>query len=127
MNDSFRSRHLFVKYDPTKIACGCIFLAARVLQIPTCTNPYWFELFDVEPAEVFQICNHIIEDLRIRAGQNMARFLTQQGFFLKPLFYEFVHPEKIVDPSPQTESQNLSRQLTKREKFADSALTKAKS
>jgi len=60
MNDSFRSRHLFVKYAPIKIACTCVFLAARVLQIPTSTKPYWFEIFDVEPAEVFQICTHIM-------------------------------------------------------------------
>jgi len=61
MNDSFRSRHLFVKYAPEKIACGCIFLAARVLQVPTTINPYWFEPLDVEPAEVFQICQHIMK------------------------------------------------------------------
>lgn len=60
MNDSFRSRHLFVKYPPEKIACGCIFLACRVLGIATPCQPYWFEVLDCEPADVFQIAQHIM-------------------------------------------------------------------
>ena len=32
MNDSLRT-NLFVRYDPEKIACACIFLASRQLNV----------------------------------------------------------------------------------------------
>lgn len=46
MNDSFRT-NVFVRYHPETIACACIYLAARQLQIPLPNNPHWFWLFDV--------------------------------------------------------------------------------
>ena len=84
MNDSFRSRHLFVKYAPEKIACGCIFLACRVLQIATPSKPNWFEVLDAEPAEVFQIAQHIMslytfEKVRPPCFQHFCLLLLSPG------------------------------------------------
>ncbi|KAL5015182.1 hypothetical protein ScPMuIL_009452 [Solemya velum] len=68
MNDSFRT-DVFVSYDPETIACACIYLAARQLQIPLPTNPYWFEIFAVSEDEVKEICLTILR-LYARARPN---------------------------------------------------------
>ncbi|XP_053378656.1 cyclin-L1-like [Mercenaria mercenaria] len=40
MNDSFRT-DVFVRYNPETIACACIWLAARQLQVPLPNSPPW--------------------------------------------------------------------------------------
>ena len=76
MNDSFRSRHLFVKYPPEKIACGCIFLACRVLGVATPCQPYWFEVLEAKPDEIFQIAQHIMSLYTFeKVGYNLYQFL----------------------------------------------------
>ncbi|XP_050414374.1 cyclin-L1 isoform X1 [Patella vulgata] len=55
MNDSFRT-DVFVRYHPETIACACIYLAARQLQIALPINPSWFGLFQVDEEEIQQIC-----------------------------------------------------------------------
>ncbi|XP_014788497.1 cyclin-L1 isoform X1 [Octopus bimaculoides] len=51
MNDSFRT-NVFVRYHPETIACACIYLAARQLQIPLPNSPHWFWLFDVTEEQI---------------------------------------------------------------------------
>ncbi|KAL3861354.1 hypothetical protein ACJMK2_007390 [Sinanodonta woodiana] len=55
MNDSFRT-DVFVRYQPETIACACIFLAARQLQIALPNAPPWFYLFQVDEREIEDIC-----------------------------------------------------------------------
>ncbi|XP_054984405.1 cyclin-L1 [Sorex araneus] len=61
MNDSLRTS-VFVRFQPETIACACIYLAARALQIPLPTRPHWFLLFGTTEEEVQEIC---VETLRL--------------------------------------------------------------
>ncbi|XP_064611919.1 cyclin-L1-like [Liolophura sinensis] len=60
MNDSFRT-DVFVKYQPEKIGCACIYLAARQLQIPLPNSPAWFSIFGVKEDEVQDICLSVLK------------------------------------------------------------------
>ncbi|XP_057239780.1 cyclin-L1 isoform X1 [Malurus melanocephalus] len=55
MNDSLRT-NVFVRFQPETIACACIYLAARALQIPLPTRPHWFLLFGTTEEEIQEIC-----------------------------------------------------------------------
>uniref|UniRef100_A0A3B3BFB7 Cyclin L1a n=1 Tax=Oryzias melastigma TaxID=30732 RepID=A0A3B3BFB7_ORYME len=55
MNDSLRT-NVFVRFQPETIACACIYLAARVLQIPLPSKPYWYLLFGANEDEIKEIC-----------------------------------------------------------------------
>jgi len=60
MNDSLRSV-LFVSHTPETIACACIYLAARVLQVPLPNKPHWFYLFNATEEDIKQICMSILK------------------------------------------------------------------
>lgn len=47
MNDCLRT-DVFLRYSPETIACACIYLSARELQIPLPTNPHWYTMFGVQ-------------------------------------------------------------------------------
>ncbi|XP_054838389.1 cyclin-L1 isoform X1 [Eublepharis macularius] len=55
MNDSLRT-NVFVRFQPETIACACIYLAARALQIPLPNRPHWFLLFGTTEEEIQEIC-----------------------------------------------------------------------
>ncbi|XP_005987362.1 cyclin-L1a [Latimeria chalumnae] len=55
MNDSLRT-NVFVRFQPETIACACIYLAARALQIPLPNRPHWFLLFGATEKEIQDIC-----------------------------------------------------------------------
>ncbi|XP_072248819.1 cyclin-L1a isoform X2 [Leuresthes tenuis] len=55
MNDSLRT-NVFVRFQAETIACACIFLAARALQIPLPSRPHWYLLFEVNEDEIKDIC-----------------------------------------------------------------------
>jgi len=58
MNDALRT-NVFVKFTPEAIACACIFLSARKLRIPlpSGSNWYWYNVFDVSEADVVEIAS----------------------------------------------------------------------
>ncbi|XP_003740257.1 cyclin-L1 [Galendromus occidentalis] len=58
MNDSLRS-DVFVRHPPETIACACISLAARMLQIPLPTNPNWYEVFRISEGEIEDVAFRI--------------------------------------------------------------------
>ncbi|XP_058874805.1 cyclin-L2-like isoform X2 [Acipenser ruthenus] len=60
MNDSLRT-DVFVRFDPESIACACVYLAARALQIPLPNQPHWFLLFGVEEEGIREICQRILQ------------------------------------------------------------------
>jgi hypothetical protein len=60
MNDSFRT-NVFVRFNPETIACACIYLAARQLQIPLPNNPHWFLLFGIKEQDIRRICLSILQ------------------------------------------------------------------
>lgn len=55
MNDALRTS-AFVRFEPETIACACIYLAARVLQIPLPSKPHWFLLFGATKEDIKEIC-----------------------------------------------------------------------
>nr|XP_046244568.1 cyclin-L1a isoform X1 [Scatophagus argus] len=55
MNDSLRT-NVFVRFQAETIACACIFLAARALQIPLPSRPHWYLLFGATEDEIREIC-----------------------------------------------------------------------
>lgn len=60
MNDSLRS-DVFVQFDPETIACACIYLTARKLQIPLPKSPAWFSLFNADETDIQDICRKILK------------------------------------------------------------------
>lgn len=59
MNDSFRT-DVFVRYQPEKIACACIYLTARELGISLPNNPPWFGVFKATEEEIVDIVCRIL-------------------------------------------------------------------
>ncbi|XP_063799090.1 cyclin-L2 [Pseudophryne corroboree] len=59
MNDSLRT-DVFVRFDPETIACACIYLAARILEISLPTRPHWFLLFGVSEDDIKEVCLQIL-------------------------------------------------------------------
>ncbi|XP_072550734.1 cyclin-L1a isoform X1 [Salminus brasiliensis] len=55
MNDSLRT-NVFVRFQAETIACACIYLAARALQIPLPSRPHWYLLFGATEEEIKDIC-----------------------------------------------------------------------
>nr|XP_002724252.4 cyclin-L2 isoform X1 [Oryctolagus cuniculus] len=60
MNDSLRT-DVFVRFQPESIACACIYLAARTLEIPLPSRPHWFLLFGATEEEIREICLKILQ------------------------------------------------------------------
>ncbi|OQV12962.1 Cyclin-L2 [Hypsibius exemplaris] len=59
MNDSLRT-DLFVRFSPEAVACGCIFLTARKLQVPLPQNISWSSLFGVTKENMEEIATSIL-------------------------------------------------------------------
>ncbi|XP_073705765.1 cyclin-L1 isoform X3 [Garra rufa] len=55
MNDALRT-NVFVRFEPEAIACACIYLAARVLQIPLPSKPHWYLVFGATKEDLKEIC-----------------------------------------------------------------------
>ncbi|KAL1122377.1 hypothetical protein AAG570_003782 [Ranatra chinensis] len=59
MNDALRS-DVFMKYDPETVACACIYLSARRLNISLPKLPAWFTLFKVTEPDIVSVCRRIL-------------------------------------------------------------------
>ena len=71
MNDSLRS-DVLLRHHPETVACACIYLAARQLQLPLPSKPAWFSLFRVQESDIRDVCRRIMRLYvrpRIRAEQ----------------------------------------------------------
>ncbi|XP_002741524.1 cyclin-L1-like [Saccoglossus kowalevskii] len=60
MNDSLRT-DVFVRYPPETIACACIYLTARQLQISLPTRPPWYSLLGASEEELKEISLIILQ------------------------------------------------------------------
>lgn len=58
MNDSFRT-DVFVRYQPETIACACLALAGRKLNVNMSTTPAWFVIFNVKEEDLIDVCFRI--------------------------------------------------------------------
>lgn len=59
MNDGLRT-DIFLRYSPEIIACACIFLSARELDIPLPENPPWYSIFGADEESIKTICIRIV-------------------------------------------------------------------
>ncbi|CAF0920884.1 unnamed protein product [Brachionus calyciflorus] len=59
MNDGLRT-DIFLRYSPEIIACACIYLSARELQIPLPENPPWYTIFGGDEKSIKAICIRIL-------------------------------------------------------------------
>ncbi|XP_014604101.1 cyclin-L1 isoform X2 [Polistes fuscatus] len=60
MNDSLRS-DVFLRHQPETVACACVYLGARQLQLPLPTSPSWFCLFKVSESAIKDVCRRILK------------------------------------------------------------------
>lgn len=70
MNDVLRT-DVFVRYSPEAVACACIFLAARKLQIALPRHPPWWEMFNVDEDSVYEIAL-CLQRLYVRPKPNIS-------------------------------------------------------
>lgn len=71
MNDSLRS-DVFLRHHPETVACACIYLGARQLQLPLPSSPAWFSLFKVQESAIKDVCRRILRlytRLRVRSEE----------------------------------------------------------
>lgn len=59
MNDSLRS-DVFLRHQPETVACACVYLGARQLQLPLPTTPAWFRLFKVSESSIRDVCARVL-------------------------------------------------------------------
>ncbi|XP_067092727.1 cyclin-L1-like isoform X3 [Osmerus mordax] len=59
MNDSLRT-DVFLRFSAETVACACIYLSARSLQIPMPDQPPWFLLFGASEEDLREICGRIM-------------------------------------------------------------------
>lgn len=87
MNDSLRT-DAFVRYHPEAIACACIYLTARKLNIPLPNNPTWYGSFKVAEDDIIDVCYRMlalykrpkpnVEKLEDAVEQLKAKFLESR-------------------------------------------------
>lgn len=68
MNDSLRT-DIFVRYSPETIACACIYLSARLLQIALPNNPPWFAVFGVTEEDIQDTCRRVLSIYNRKVSQ----------------------------------------------------------
>ncbi|XP_031632440.1 cyclin-L1 [Contarinia nasturtii] len=97
MNDSLRT-DVFVRYNPESIACACIYLTARKIDLPLPNNPSWYGVFNVNEDDILDISYKIMELYR-RPKPN-AEVLEQTVEKLKKVFEEIRNKNKTGQNTP---------------------------
>uniref|UniRef100_A0A671KDT1 Cyclin-L1-like n=1 Tax=Sinocyclocheilus anshuiensis TaxID=1608454 RepID=A0A671KDT1_9TELE len=137
MNDALRT-NAFVRFEPETIACACIYLAARVLQIPLPSKPYWYLVFGATKEDIKEICistmklysrekpnseqlekqvekrKVALEEARLKAkGQNSngTPALAAIGGFSPASKPSSPREVKVEEKSPNSKLESESRQL----------------
>ncbi|KAL5490932.1 hypothetical protein EMCRGX_G016135 [Ephydatia muelleri] len=118
MNDSLRT-NVFVRYSPETIACACISLAARQLQIPLPQKPAWWLLFDAEYKDIQTICKELtalylrpmkqLEDLENEVGV-LREELTKKQIEIKEVNLKLELPGSMDSPNPTSPSVHVVTQ-----------------
>lgn len=106
MNDSLRS-DVFVRYEPEAIACACVYLGARQLQLPLPNKPAWYTLYNVSESSIKDICRRILK-LYIRPKVK-AELLEKRVEELKKQYEENRTKAKTADVDGHTPSPPLPK------------------
>lgn len=99
MNDSLRT-DVFVRYNPESIACACIYLTARKINLPLPNHPTWYGVFNVSEEDILDI-SYKIMDLYRRPKPN-AEALDQSIEKLKKNYEEVRNKNKVGPNTPPT-------------------------
>lgn len=99
MNDSLRT-DVFVRFNPESIACACIYLTARKINLPLPNNPTWYGVFNVRECDILDI-SYKIMDLYRRPKPN-AEILDLAVEKLKKVFEDFRNKSKTGQNTPPT-------------------------
>lgn len=94
MNDSFRT-DVFVRFSPETIACACIYLAARKLQISLPNSPPWWLLMGADEAEMQRISKTILS-LYNRKKVSLQELLFSRGWSLSSSYYYYSSFEFVL-------------------------------
>lgn len=97
MNDSLRT-DVFVRYNPETIACACIYLTARKINLPLPNSPPWYGVFKVTEDEILDISYRIM-DLYRRPKPNVE-LLEQAVDVLKKKYTELRNKNKPGQNTP---------------------------
>lgn len=97
MNDSLRT-DVFVRYNPESIACACIYLTARKINLPLPNHPPWFGIFNVTEDDILDI-SYKIMDLYRRQKPN-AEALELAVEKLRKVFDEMRNKSKAGQNTP---------------------------
>lgn len=106
MNDSLRT-DVFVRYNPESIACACIYLTARKINLPLPNNPTWYGVFNVSENDILDI-SYKIMDLYRRAKPN-AEALEQKVDKVRKVFEEKRNKNKTGQNTPSITTISVDR------------------
>ncbi|PNF39464.1 hypothetical protein B7P43_G11072 [Cryptotermes secundus] len=77
MNDSLRT-DVFLRYQPETVACACIYLTSRKLNISLPKSPAWFSVFGVSEEDIQDVCFRILR-LYKRPKVSGSKFVSGMG------------------------------------------------
>lgn len=80
MNDSLRT-DVFVRYQPETVACACIYLTSRKLNISLPKSPAWFSVFRVSEEDIQDVCFRI---LRLYRRPKVSHWLDYLYLLVRP-------------------------------------------
>ncbi|CAF0800952.1 unnamed protein product [Didymodactylos carnosus] len=108
MNDSLRT-DIFLRFTPESIACACIDLAARNLQIPLPKSPPWFVIFGAKEEEIRYIMIAILRLYKHRPKpiDELEKIVTSLR-------------DKIQDERKKLRETHLNEQIIKQQQIIDS-------
>lgn len=85
MNDALRS-DVFMRYNPETVACACIYLSSRYMNITLPKQPPWYGLFKVTEDQILDVCRRIL--LLYKRGKVNAEELEKKVEELKKQYQE---------------------------------------
>lgn len=109
MNDSLRT-DVFVRYNPEAIACACIYLTARKINLPLPNNPSWYGVFSVSEDDILDISYKIMELYRRPKPNAEALELAVEK--LKKVYEEIRNKNKAGQNTPPMAVTTVDRNDT---------------
>ena len=120
MNDSLRT-DCFVRYQPETIACACIYLSARKLNIPLPTRPCsWYGVLGVDHEDIIDCCHRIVN--LYRRSKPVQEHLEKEVENLKAQLEKSRRMAEVVAKESITDSTvaKLNPEVRQQEKKEDS-------
>lgn len=101
MNDSLRT-DVFLRFRTETVACACIFLSARVLQIPLPEQPPWFFLFGATEQDLIEVscCILRLYSLRCDPLTVLQQEVEERRLILDPQNNTSKHANEILMRDP---------------------------